>query len=130
MAQAACRLDQPLEALQAVLDATEAVARTLDPLDLDAFEQALAVRSEALRRLEAAAQDHHGTPPPWADTRAAALRELSLAVTRADAQARDRAAEILDGLRKELKGVAAAQTGLEGYRPATPNAPRFADCKG
>jgi hypothetical protein len=119
-----------MEALRRILETTEALASTLEPLDLDAFEQALASRSEALRGLEAAAARAHGTPPPWADPRAAALGELSSAVTRSDARAREKAQAALNGLREELKGVAVGRAGLDGYRPATLNAPRFADRKG
>lgn len=130
MAHASQLLQEPCEALEAVLAATEALTRTLEPLDLDAFEHALAARSVALEGLAAVAAQSHGTPPPWADPRAAALWELSTAVAQADARARHLADAALNGLRNELKSVAAGQAGLGGYRPAALHAPRFADRKG
>ncbi|MBI5016508.1 MAG: hypothetical protein HZB55_13595 [Deltaproteobacteria bacterium] len=129
MAHAAPIPPEPLDALRAVLDATDALASTLSPLDLDAFEKALATRSEALQGLEATAATP-GTPPPWADPRAAALQELAATVARSDARARRMAAEALDALRHDLKTVSAGQSGLAGYRPASVNTPRFADRKG
>ena len=129
MAHAPQLSSEPRQALEAVLAATEALASTLSPLDLDAFELALSTRTETLKGLEAAAAAP-GTPPPWADPRVAALRELAATIARSDARARRMAAEALEALRQELKTVAAGQSGLVGYRHATVNAPRFADRRG
>lgn len=110
--------------LEAVLTATQALESALDPLDVGAFEQALAARADALMGLGAAAARAVGFCPD------AVLAALMKAVADADARAQASAAVAADRLRGQIQELAAAQRGLSGYRGSELNLPRFADRKG
>lgn len=107
-------------ALSRVLAATEAAEAALDPLDVEAFDRAVAERARALSSLD--------TASPSAPTNA--LRHVAERATEADRRLRERAALALADLREELRGLAAGRSGLGGYRPSIPNVPRFSDRRG
>lgn len=111
------------DALQRVLAATGDLMAALDPLDVAAVERGLAKRDEALEGLQVRVAAVRQALPDD-------LKELARATAEADRAVRERAAQVLGGLRENLRGLAAGRNGLGGYRPSVPNLPRFADRRG
>jgi len=115
-------------ALREVLDAGRAAETALEPLDIVTFEAAVASRGNALRRLEEAlARLGAGSGPGGPGN---PVRDLAEAAAVQDRALGRRAAEALEGLRAELRGVQAGSQTLRGYRPAGAPPPRFADRRG
>jgi hypothetical protein len=112
------------EALEAVLNTTQAVEAALNALDIDAFEEALAARADALRELGAAAArvDASSAGPAVAD--------LARDVLASDGRAREAATRAMEQLRQQMRDVSTVRRGLSGYRGPTFTPPRFADRKG
>ncbi|MHB8763958.1 MAG: hypothetical protein ACYDA8_06430 [Deferrisomatales bacterium] len=122
-------LDARVEALGAVLEATEAAARAAEGLDLDAFDQAVTDRGRGLARLAELEARTGGGPaagPDQAEAEAR-LKEFTRRVEEADSRARQAVARALAGLRSQVRGVNQTQGGLRGYRGPADTPARFAD---
>jgi hypothetical protein len=111
-------------ALKEILKATAAIEAALASLDMDAFELALAARDDVLTELGAATAGADGA---LGHPSHASLAEEVLA---SDVRARETAARAMEGLRRQVRELAAAHQGLTGYRGSSLNLPRFADRKG
>lgn len=126
--------NDPLALLRAVLAATRAVEVSLDPLDVEAFETAVAAREPVLQRLESARAAglfaFGDEAPPSRASLQAAVADLARTIREVEARNQNLTLAALSSLRDERRGLQAGRQALSGYRTSPSREARFADRKG